>query len=368
MDSSDPKITLDDYGYCNHCTKAFEVKKSLMVNIETNPLDEVISKIKLKESKNQYDGIMGISGGVDSSYLMHLLSQYKLRLLLVHVDAGWNSAIAVMNIQKLASSLNLDLETIVIDWDSMRNLQIAFLKSGVLNQDVPQDHAFFASLYGYALKHGIRNIFTGTNAATESIGPESWSQYAMDGRNLRSIYKKFGPNNTLDFPIFSIPRFYLHRFITKRFEVVMPLNHVQYSKKTALSELRELYDWDDYGGKHRESMFTSFYQDVYMVERYGIDKRKAHLSDLIINGEISREEALTALTHPASSPIERQNLIDYVASKLEITPHELEDYITIPMTSNLDFGNDMWFIKAIAKTYALRRFLKKFLPKRSRKI
>ena len=363
MDSSDPDIVFDVIGQCNHCTQSLVNRKVLLNQISNYPLSDLMSQIKTSESGKKYDGIIGVSGGVDSSYLIHVLSKFKLRLLLVHVDAGWNSAIAVFNIHKLVSSLNLDLETVVIDWDAMRDLQIAFLKSGVLNQDVPQDHAFFATLYNFALKNDIRYIFTGTNTATESMGVKAWAQYAMDGRNLKAIYKKFGDKRTIQFPIFSIPKYYFHRYIARSIEVVTPLNHATYNKSNALAELRECYDWEDYGGKHRESMFTTFYQDVYMVERYAIDKRIVHLSDLIMNGEISREDAMSILGQPASTNIERQNLIDYVSSKLDISTNELESYLTTPMRSHLDLKNDMWFLDAIERTFTFRKILKRFLPR-----
>jgi N-acetyl sugar amidotransferase len=360
MDDTDPNIEFDDFGVCNHCKKSQIARESNRAENSSELLVETINEIKENQKFAEFDGIVGISGGVDSSYLVDILTKFQLRLLLVHVDAGWNSSTATINIQRLVRKLGADLETVVIDWDSMRDLQIAYLRSGVLNQDVPQDHAFFATLYSYAKKHKIKYIFTGTNIATESIGVQAWGQYALDGRNLRAIHRKFGDKKRLKYPIYSIPRFYFDRYFLKRFNIIMPLNLITYSKTDALSELARKYNWEDYGGKHRESMFTSFYQEIYMYERFGIDKRIMHLSDLIMNGEMSRDQAVEILNEPPISAVERRNLLDYISSKLQITAQELEDFIHNPKKSYLDFKNDLWFLEFIEKTQGARSILKKF--------
>jgi N-acetyl sugar amidotransferase len=337
MDTSDPKIVFDPRGFCNHCEGAiesFRFAKSNYVDIES-----VVEKVKLDSAKFEYDAIVGISGGIDSSYLVHKLSSYGLRLLLVHVDAGWNTVTAINNINRLVNKLNLDLETIIIDWNTMRDLQVTYLASGVINQDVPQDHAFFASLYRCAIENRIKYIFSGTNIATESIGPSAWGQFAMDSRNLKAIYQTINRKRLSNFPLFSIPKWYFHVYLSKNLKVVNFLNYIPYSKSMALSTLRDEYQWEDYGGKHRESAFTTYYQDIYLPVRLGIDKRRMHLSSLIVLGDMTRDAALEILAEPASSKIEADNLRRYVASKLAIDVSELVGYEKLPLKSYLDYSN-----------------------------
>ncbi len=361
MDTTDPLITFDDQGFCNHCTGAFENLR--VINSLNVDIDSLIKSIKNHSTKRKYDAIVGISGGVDSSYLVHKLIGHGLRLLLVHVDAGWNTITAVSNINRLVNTLDHELETIIIDWNAMRELQVTYLKSGVINQDVPQDHAFFASLYKCAIENNIEYIFSGTNVATESIGPSAWGQFAMDSRNLKAIYKSVNGKKIDNFPLFSIPRWYFNVYIAKNLKVVNFLNYIPYSKSLAMKVLEEEYGWEDYGGKHRESSFTTYYQDIYLPERLGIDKRRMHLSSLIVLGDLSREAALTTISVPASSVIETDNLRRYIASKLSIEVADLLAYEKLPLKSYLDYKNDKWFLNLVAKVAGCRRVLFKYRKK-----
>jgi N-acetyl sugar amidotransferase len=358
MDTSDPKISFDSQGYCNHCTEAMESLR--ITNSMSVDVDALIKRIKQDSVKREYDAIVGISGGVDSSYLVHKLIGYDLRLLLVHVDAGWNTITAISNINRLINTLNHDLETIIIDWNTMRELQVTYLKSGVINQDVPQDHAFFASLYKCAIENDIKYIFSGTNVATESIGPSAWGQMAMDSRNLKSIFKSINGRKITNFSLFSIPRWYFQVYALKNLEVINFLNYIPYSKNLATGVLEKEYGWEDYGGKHRESAFTTYYQDIYLPKRLGIDKRRIHLSSLIVLGDINREAAIEILLKPASNAIEADNLRRYIASKLAIQVNDLLDYEKLPLKSYLDYNNDLWFLNLVTRVAGWRRSIHKF--------
>jgi N-acetyl sugar amidotransferase len=353
MDTTDPQISFDSQGFCNHCTGAIESLES--TNSMNVDIEALIKNIKDDSSKREYDAIVGISGGVDSSYLVHKLVGYGLRLLLVHVDAGWNTITAINNINRLVNTLDHELETIIIDWNTMRELQVTYLKSGVINQDVPQDHAFFASLYMCAIENNIKYIFSGTNIATESIGPSAWGQFAMDSRNLKAIYKSVNGKKIANFPLFSIPSWYFSVYVTKNLEIINFLNYIPYSKSLAMKVLEEEYGWEDYGGKHRESSFTTYYQDIYLPERLGIDKRRIHLSSLIVLGDLDRETALQSISKPASSTIEADNLRRYIASKLSIEVRDLLAYEQLPLKSYLDYKNDLWFLNLVAKVAGWRR-------------
>jgi N-acetyl sugar amidotransferase len=361
MDTTDPQIFFDSQGFCNHCTGAIEILR--ITNSMNVDIDNLIKRIKYDSSKREFDAIVGISGGVDSSYLVHKLFGYGLRLLLVHVDAGWNAITAVNNINRLVNTHNLELETIIIDWNTMRDLQVTYLKSGVINQDVPQDHAFFASLYKCAIENNIKYIFSGTNVATESIGPSAWGQFAMDSRNLKAIYRSINGTKISNFSLFSIPKWYFHVYVLKNFEIINFLNYLPYSKSLAIKVLEEEYGWEDYGGKHRESSFTTYYQDIYLPQRLGIDKRRMHLSSLIVLGDLEREEALIILQNPASSAIEADNLRRYIASKLSIDVTQLLAYERLPLKSYLDYENDQWFLNLVARVAGWRRIFLRFIKK-----
>jgi N-acetyl sugar amidotransferase len=345
MDTSDPEIVFDDSGVCLHCTNAkLDIEKAVLAQSST-ALEELFQAIKQRNTKKEYDGIIGLSGGLDSAYVLRLALMHGLNPLVVHVDAGWNSNLAVTNIQELVETYGVTLQTIVIDWEEMREVQLAYLRSGLMNQDVPQDHAFFASLYSLAASHGISDVITGENIATESILPKSWGYGAMDGRQVRSVAKTFGNLKLKSYPILTIPSFYLNNFVIRRLRVHKPLNLLNYSSSMALTEIRNSVSWNEYEGKHGESMFTSFYQSIYLPERFGIDKRRAHLSSLIISGEITREEAIRRLNQPIVSELERKNLCAYVARRLEITQEELLEFLSMPKRSHKSLANDEYLLK-----------------------
>jgi N-acetyl sugar amidotransferase len=355
MDETDKNITFNDDGKCNHCEKAEKLRSYI---IDETKFNHWVNEIKRERTPlKKYDGIIGLSGGVDSSYLLAKLVSVEIRPLVVHVDAGWNTPEATMNIYKIVKELECDLESIVINWEKMRRLQIAYLKSGIKNQDVPQDHAFFSSLYRIAKERNIKNIFTGSNWATESILPRDWAEDAMDQKQIREVIKYFDNELELDFrPISPLWLFYNSR-VLKNFKIHSPLNFLSYSRTEAIKFLEKEFDWQDYGGKHRESQFTNYYQEVYLVNRFGIEKKKAHLSSLIVNNEISRAEATAIMSQTKLSDFQVRNLQEYICSKLRIEKIDLEKYesikgITRPLKSS---KYQKLLIRVITKLFLLFR-------------
>ncbi len=360
MDTSDSEISFNLTGECNHCTTAVEHINTLEEYKRVNKtyLSKLYKTIKANPGQDGFHAIIGVSGGVDSSFLLHLLSQEGLKLLAVHVDAGWNSIQAVRNINSLVSKLGVELETIVIDWEEMRELQLAYLKSGVINQDVPQDHAFFGSLFKLAKELGITYVISGSNYATESILPKSWGQNAMDGRQIMDINRKFGTKKLVHFPVTYLRELYWRTYITKQYQVVAPLNYIDYSKTDAIAILSEKYGWKDYGGKHKESRFTDFFQEIYLAMRFGIEKKRAHLSSLIVNGEISRLNAITILETSKPSDLEIENLTTYISSKIGINPASLKEYMSMPFMDDRIYRNEAYLNSILKFTMKVRNILR----------
>lgn len=366
MDTSDSEITFDSSGQCNHCKLAkstLDYFKQLRENSQQS-FKNLIDEIRKNPGKEGFHAIIGVSGGVDSSFLLHKLRESGLKMLAVHVDAGWNSIEAVRNINRMITRLDLELETIVIDWQEMRDLQISYLKSGVINQDVPQDHAFFSSLYKLARKFKIRYVISGSNYATESILPRSWGQNAMDGRQLKAIQKRYGNLGLKSYPVTYLHNLYFRQYVVRDYRVVSPLNLLDYSKNSAIDQLRSEYGWEDYGGKHKESKFTDFFQEVYLPERFGIIKKRAHLSSLIINQEISRDSALRILEESRVSELERMNQVQFVSNKLGISSSELESFINLPFNSDTSYRNQGYLNNLIDACVQIRDFFRSYVKNR----
>lgn len=325
MDTSDPWITFDEQGMCSHC-QAYEDYKAQMGTPEerSRQLDQLVSHLKEQGRGKDYDCIMGLSGGVDSSYLAWFaVKKLGLRPLVVHVDAGWNSELAINNIQNIVERLGIDLHTLVINWPEMRDLQRSYFMSGVANLDVPQDHAFIAALSQEAKKYGLRDVLNGGNMQTESILPNAWGYDASDVVSLQGIHKAFGSVPLKTYPIHTNwQRMVYYPFILK-LRSHRPLELIDYSKEEAKSILKSELGWRDYGGKHYESTFTKFFQAHYLPEKFGYDKRLAHLSSLIVSGQITREAALDELSEPLYDPKELAEDTLYWIKKIGISR---EDY------------------------------------------
>lgn len=329
MDSSDAEICFDKFGVCNHCRNWDEnLSKQYLPNDREIQLNKIVSVIKEHGKGKKYDAIIGLSGGIDSSYLAYVMTKrFKLRLLAVHVDGGWNSEVSVSNIEQLTKQLGIDLYTHVVDWGAMKRLQIAYLKSGVANQDVPQDHAFFVALYGYASKNNIKYVLNGSNLATESVLPFSWGYRAMDSRNLKAIFRKHGDGKLKGYPTVGFFKYYIFYRLVKGMKVIKPLNLIEYNKDSAKAELINKIGFKDYGGKHHESRFTKWFQSYYLVNKFGFDKRKAHLSSMILSGLIDREKALVQLAESPYDENEIKQDSKFIAKKLGVSLDELLGYV-----------------------------------------
>lgn len=341
MDTSDPCITFDDMGVCNHCREfdAVTSKRWFPNEKGMQELEAMYKRLKQDNVDSTYDCILGLSGGVDSSYLALKLYEAGIRPLVVHVDGGWNSELAVHNIEKIIHYCGWDLHTIVIPWDEMRDLQLAYLKSGIANQDVPQDHAFFASLYHFAVRHNVRYVISGGNIATESIFPKAWHWSAMDAINLKAIHQRFGTKPLTSYHTIGFFKLYFYYPFIKRMKVLYPLNYMPYSKDKALQELREKLGYKEYARKHGESLFTKFFQNYWLPMKFGYDKRKPHLSSLIVSGQLTKEEALTELSKPLYDEKELKTDKEYIAKKLGVSQEEFEQILQMPSHRYSDFSN-----------------------------
>lgn len=341
MDTSDTGITFDEAGVCNHCIEFDSVTRKLWYPDESGAamLDAKLSQIKAAGSNREYDCVIGLSGGVDSSYLALKTSEWGLRPLVVHVDAGWNSELAISNIERIIKRCGFDLHTIVIDWEEMRDLQLAYLRSGISNQDVPQDHAFFANLYDFSSKYNIKYVLMGGNIATESIFPRSWHGSAMDSTNLLSIHRRYGERPLLTYRTISFWDMYIYYPFIKGLQILRPLNFMPYNKAAAVDELKEKTGWRDYGFKHGESRFTKLFQSYLLPTRFGYDKRRPHLSSLIVSGQLKRVDALRLLDEPLYDPVALQSDIVFFCKKMRISRAEFEDLIAGPRRHYSEFSN-----------------------------
>jgi N-acetyl sugar amidotransferase len=339
MDTSDPEISFDADGVCNHCIEFDTVTRKQWFPDERGEKlwQAEIERIKREGQGKPYDSILGLSGGVDSSYLALKVHEAGLRPLVVHVDAGWNSELAVANIEKIVKHCNFDLHTHVINWEDMRDLHLAYLKSGVANQDVPQDHAFFASMYHFAVGNGINTIFSGGNTATEGVFPTAWHGSAMDAINLKAIHKRFGSRKLKSYPTIGFFEYYFYFPFIRKMRTVRPLNYMPFDKQSAIDELEQKIGWRSYGRKHGESLFTKLFQNYYLPRKFGYDKRLPHYSSLIVSGQMTREAALAALAEPLYDPVELETDLNYFCKKLRITRDELEKILAQPSHHHTDF-------------------------------
>jgi N-acetyl sugar amidotransferase len=342
MDTSDPDIAFDSRGFCNHCTGYFEHAKKFVYSGEAGrrKLDALVHDMKERGRGREHDCVMGLSGGVDSTYSAVIAGQLGLRPLCVHLDNGWDSELAVKNIELTVRTLGFDLYTHVIDWEEFKDLQLAYLRASVVDVEVPTDHAITACLYSVAAARGIRYILSGSNVVTESIMPERWfCRNKNDLVNLRDIHRTFGSVPLRTFPMLGLFRkLYYHS--VKRIRTIKILDHVPYNKKEAKKTIMEKLGWRDYGYKHYESFFTKFYQAYILPVKFGVDKRRAHLSTLICSGQMTREEALVEISGPPYKEAEIRQDREYALKKFGLTEQEFEDIMRRPAKSHSDYKSD----------------------------
>lgn len=341
MDTSDPQITFNVDGVCNHCLSypARAEKTWFPTKEGAELLARKVELIKRDGKNSEYDCILGLSGGVDSSYLSIKLKDMGLRTLALHVDAGWNSELAVKNIESIVKYCNFDLHTHVVNWEEMADLQRSYLKAAISNQDVPQDHIFFSSLYHFANSNKIKHVISGGNFATESVFPDGWHGSAMDSQNLKAIHSAYGKVPLKDYRTISFFEYYVWYPIVKQISTFRPLNFMPYNKKDALKELKDKVNYKPYPRKHGESLFTKFFQNYYLPKKFGIDKRRAHLSSLILSKQLSRDEALNQLAEPLYDPDELATDINYLCKKLEISQESFSKIMEDPIRHYSEFPN-----------------------------
>jgi N-acetyl sugar amidotransferase len=351
MDTSDPEIEFDDAGRCSHCRRAERllglVPKSA-ADAESR-LERIAADVKARGKGAEYDCLVGLSGGVDSSYVAWLAGQLGLRVLAVHFDNGWNSEIAVANIRSICETLDFELMTYVINWEEFRDLQRSFLYASVVDVELVTDHAIFAAMARLARDHRIKIVLSGTNVATEAILPQAWVWPKQDLRNIRGIHKRFGTVELETFPVMGLGRWALMRYSPFGLRYVELLNNAQYRKGDAMKTLEADLSWRYYGGKHYESVFTKFYQAFILPHKFGIDKRRAHLSSLIMNGEITRDEALAELAEPLYVPDELKADRSYVLKKLGFSDDEFEAIMRSPVKAHDDYPSSAVVLKGLGR-------------------
>jgi len=354
MDTSDAEITFDKNGHCNHCTDYFEKTINHIYQGETSDrkLELLVAKMKSSGKGRNYDCVIGISGGVDSIYTAYLVKKYGIRALCVHLDNGWNSELAVSNIEKTLKKINYDLYTCVLDWIEFKDLQLSFLKASVPEAETPTDIAIPAVLHLAAAKHGIKFILSGGNYATEGILPKSWHYDAKDVKYLKAIHRKFGMKKLNTFPTFGFEKEIYYKYF-KGIRMCYPLNYMPYNKKEAIRVLEEELDWKNYGGKHHESLYTKFIQSYLLYEKFGIDYRRATFSTQICAGEMTREEALLELIKKPYDALKLEEEKEYLSKKFDISMDELNDILNLPPKCFKDYPNSRKKLEFIYKVYRM---------------
>jgi len=346
MDTSDPSVVFDSDGVCSYVHDFYRdiLPMWRYGRNRAQLLRSALNKIKINRKRSEFDCILGLSGGADSSYMLHkVVSEFGLRPLVFHVDGGWNSDIAVSNITALVDKLSLDLYTEVINWEEMKNFQLAMFKSGVPGIDIPQDLAFIGVLYNFAEKYKIKTILNGGNVSTECVPtPKNYHYFGTDLVYVRDMLRKNGTIAMDTYPFSSA----LHHKLWLRYfrgvKVLKPLNYIHYVKDQAILELQKIYGWQPYPQKHFESRFTRFYEGYWLPSRFGYDMRRREFSSLILTGQMSRGDALKQLEGPPLDPVTALHEFDYVASKLGISTTELRGYHEMPKKYYWNYRNQAW--------------------------
>lgn len=346
--TADRSLVFDETGVCNHCRRYDQLHSSRVAGGEAGrrALEGIIEAMKREGRGRDYDCIIGVSGGVDSTYVAYLIRELGLRALAVHFDNGWNSELAVKNIEHVLKKLDIDLFTYVIDWPEFRDLQVAFLKASTPDGEIPTDHAIFALLWREASRRGTRYIISGMNFATESISIPDWAYGHSDWRYIKDVHRRFGTQKLKSYPHFSLAYLFYVNAI-RRVRTVSILNYVDYKKEEAMALLEDKLGWRYYGGKHHESIYTRFYQGYVLPRKFGIDKRYGHLSDLINAGQMTRETALRELAGPPYPEDLQQQDLAYVTKKLGLSSAKFEEIMRAERKSFRDYRNSYRLVQTM---------------------
>lgn len=360
MDTSDPDISFDGQGVCSHCHKYEGVIQSEIYQKKRKPsaLESLVQEIKKQGKGRSYDCIIGVSGGVDSTYTAYIVKKLQLRPLAVHLDNGWDSELAVSNIEKVLKKMDIDLYTVVLDWEEFKNLQLAFLKASTPDSEIPTDHAILAVLYQVAVRENIKYILSGHNTATEGGGVAAWSQGHSDWKYIKSINKMFGDKPLKQFPYFGILRFIYYALI-RRIQWIQILDYLDYDKSQALDILQKELGWKYYGSKHYESIYTRFYQGYILPKKFGFNKKRLHLSSLIWSGQISRQTALEEMGKDDYPAELKEQDKEFVIKKLGISCEEFERIMRLPVKSFWDYPSYKKIFYRYKKLIAIYHLLKR---------
>ncbi len=356
MDTSDPDITFNELGVCKHCT-TYDINLPLRTwqgDEAKKQLSNIVAKIKKAGESNDYDCIIGVSGGVDSTYVAYIVKELGLRPLAIHFDNGWNSELAVNNIQKTLQTLNIDLYTHVIDWEEFKSLQISFLRASTPDGEVPTDHAINALLFKEAAKHKIKYIINGMNYASESLSVPSWAYGHSDWKYIKSVHKLFSNTPLNNYPYYTFLRLFYITYI-KRVKSISILNFINYTKNEAMDVLQNKLGWIYYGGKHYESVYTRFFQGYILPKKFNIDKRRGHLSDLVKSNQLTREQALEEIKKPAMDTLMEAQDKEYVIKKFGFTENEFEQILNLPKKTFRDYPNNYNMVMQLKKIVNLLR-------------
>jgi len=355
---ADPDITFDENGVCNYY---YDFLAKLDYRLPKNATREaefksIVEKVKKHGEGKKYDCIIGVSGGVDSSYVAYLVKNLGLRPLAVHLDNGWDSELAVKNVENILKILHIDLYTVVVDWEIFKDWQLSFLKASTPDAEVPTDHIISATMYDIAHKFGVRYILSGMNFRSEGLLPPTWARGYLDWKYLKGVQKKFGTKDINSLPHLGIWKFFYYNVI-KRMKVVNVLNYLDFVKKDAMVILEKELAYRPYSGKHYESIYTRFFQSYILPVKFGIDKRKAHYTCLILGTkELARDQALLELSHPTAPAEQIAEDTEYMLKKFGITAEEFDKIMKIPVKNIFDYPNNhKWELRFRKLLNKLRR-------------
>ena len=356
---ADPNITFDENGVCNYWYDYQKKAKEMVFHGEIGEqlLAKKIEEIKTFGKGKKYDCLIGLSGGVDSTYVAYLTKKLGLRPLAIHFDNGWNSEIAVQNINNIIDILGCDLHTLVVDWEEFKDLQLAYLKAGVIDIEVLTDHAIFGAINKLARKYNIKYVLSGSNVETEAVLPNAWVFNKRDSINIKAIHNSFGTIPVKTYPFLTV---YQKRYYSKvlKLEYVKPINYQQYIKEDVKKIISNELGWKDYGGKHYESVFTKFYQAYILPTKFKVDKRKAHLTNLICSNQLTREEALAELEKPLYPEKELAQDKDYVLKKFGLSETEFDQIMNTTPVAHTAYNYDQGLFENHTILRTIKRLVK----------